>query len=86
LPGKTKDRLAVCGLLGMTQLHPHRCDEIAPIYINTTHSPCFQLHARLAKAIAGFAGRLLPHRFSPYQFSLARSGLPVWRVSSLLRL
>ncbi|CAN5577104.1 hypothetical protein BH10CHL1_BH10CHL1_14970 [soil metagenome] len=34
-----------------------------------THSPCFQLHARLAKLIAEFAGRLLPYRFNPYQCS-----------------
>lgn len=29
------------------------------------HSPCSQLHARLAGDIAASAGRLLPHRFSP---------------------
>lgn len=29
------------------------------------HSPCSQLHARLAGDITASAGRLLPYRFSP---------------------
>ena len=32
-----------------------------------THSPCSQLHARLAGCIAETAGGLLPHPFTPYR-------------------
>ena len=57
--------LAVCGLLGVTQPRPHRCDEI-PL-LSRTRSPCSRLHARLAGHIAVTAGGLLPHPFTPYR-------------------
>ena len=52
-----------------------------------THSPCSQLHARLAGCIAETAGGLLPHPFTPYRtlrvggnpFCCGCSQLPVTR-------
>jgi len=48
-----------------------------------THSPCSQLHARLADCISATAGGLLPHPFTPYPH-LPKAGR--WRDYSLLRL
>ena len=58
---------AVCNLLGVTQLHPHRCDEILHHLrrLCKTHSPCSPLHARPAGFVSKTAGGLLPHRFTP---------------------
>lgn len=66
--------LAAHGLLGVTQCYLRRCDEILPPVGCKTHSPCSQLHARLAGAIADSAGGLLPHRFTPYRSTGALSG------------
>ena len=63
-------RLAVHGLLSVTQPHLHRCDGIKWCCHHQTHPPCSQLHARLAGTIAGSAGRLLPYRFTPYPIGL----------------
>lgn len=65
-------RLAVHGLLGVTQPHLHRCDGIEWCCHHPTHPPCSQLHARLAGTIAGPAGRLLPYRFTPYPSCFGR--------------
>ena len=79
-------KLAVHGLLGVTQLHLHRCDEILSPVGYKTHSPCSQLHARLAEIIADPAGGLLPHRFTPYPSPITLSGADAGRASFLLRL
>ena len=59
---------AVCNLLGVTQPHSRRCDEILHHFCKQckTHSPCSLLHARLADFVSETAGGLLPHPFTPY--------------------
>ena len=67
-------------LAGCCPTHLFRCGEIQ-LQCSRTHSPCSQLHARLAGDIAATAGGLLPdpkapllaqsHRFSPDVLALA---------------
>jgi hypothetical protein len=51
-----------------------RRDRTAGLRRCTTLSPCSQLHARLARSIAGPAGGLLPHPFSPYPWTRKPNG------------
>ncbi len=68
---------AVRNLLGVTQLHPPRCDEILHhlCRLCKTHSPCSPLHARPAGFVAKTAGGLLPHRFTPNHTVARLAGL-----------
>ncbi len=79
-------RPAACDLLGVTQLCPHRCDEILHHLRRQckTHSPCSRLHARPAGFVSETAGGLLPHRFTPCQ--PGHPSAAGRRVCSLLRL
>ena len=54
---------------GCCPTHLLRCGEIQ-LHCSRTHSPCSQLHARLAGHIAVAAGRLLPYPFTPGQLAL----------------
>jgi hypothetical protein len=47
----------------ITATRSNHCDQS---HVSLTHSPCSQLHARLAGRISTPAGGLLPHPFNPY--------------------
>jgi hypothetical protein len=66
--------LAAAWPAGCCPTHLLRCGEIQ-LHCSRTHSPCSQLHARLAGHIAVAAGRLLPYPFTPGRLAPVGSAL-----------
>ncbi|MEM7131162.1 MAG: hypothetical protein AAF702_32875 [Chloroflexota bacterium] len=71
-------QFVACQVLpGLTRTAATRSNQQLPkAATSQTHSPCSQLHARLAEIITDSAGRPLPHPFTPYLYIIHQQAWP----------